>query len=72
MERKRYLELCQKYAVVEDTEVLYKDTKYHPKAYELSFDKSGSSIHRAILKDKNANSLVYCKLEEVFENENKS
>ena len=30
MERKRYLELCQKYAVGGDIRVKYKDAKYHP------------------------------------------
>lgn len=67
MERKRYLELCQKYAAGCDVRVKYKDTEYHPKAYELSFDSSGKSIHTAILKDLKANSLLYCSLEEVKE-----
>ena len=67
MERKRYLELCQKYAVGEDISVLYKDTKYHPYRYELGFDSSGNSIHTAILKDRKANSLLYCRLEDVKE-----
>ena len=71
MERKRYLELCQQSAVGIEAFVLYKGVQYVPKAYELSFNKGGSSIHRAILKDKIANSLVYCKLEEVFEDEKK-
>jgi hypothetical protein len=67
MERKRYLELCQKYAVGCDVRVLYKDTKYHPYRYELGFDSSGKSIHTAILKDLKANSLLYCSLEEIKE-----
>lgn len=67
MERKRYLELCQKYAVGCDIKVLYKDTKYHPYRYELGFDSSGKSIHTAILKDLKANSLLYCSLEEIKE-----
>lgn len=67
MERKRYLELCQKYAVGCDVKVLYKDIKYHPYRYELGFDDKGNSIHTAILKDLKANSLLYCRLEDVKE-----
>ena len=67
MERKRYLELCQRYAVGGDIKVLYKDTEYHPYRYELGFDGSGKSIHTAILKDLKANSLLYCRLEDVKE-----
>lgn len=67
MERKRYLELCQKYAVGEDIRVLYKDSEYHPYRYELGFDTNGKSIHTAILKDLKANSVVYTMLESVKE-----
>ena len=67
MERKRYLELCQKCAVGGDIRVLYKDTEYHPCRYELGFDSSGKSIHTAILKDVNANSVLHTKLENVKE-----
>ena len=67
MERKRYLELCQKYAVEEDIRVKYKDTEYRPYRYELGFDDTGKSIHTAILKDLKANSLLYCRLEDVKE-----
>ena len=67
MERKRYLELCQKYVVGCDIRVLYKDTEYHPYRYELGFDGSGKSIHTAILKDIKANSVVYAALENIKE-----
>ena len=67
MERKRYLELVQRYAVGGDIRVKYKDAKYHPYRYELGFDSSGNSIHTAILKDLKANSLLYCGLEDVKE-----
>ena len=67
MERKRYLELCQKYAVGCDIKVKYKDTEYHPYRYELGFDKQGKSIHAAILKDIKANSVIYTMLEKVKE-----
>lgn len=67
MERKRYLELCQKYAVGCDIRVKLKDTEYHPYRYELGFNNKGNSIHTAILKDLKANSVVYTMLEEVKE-----
>ena len=67
MERKRYLELCQKYAVGGDIRVKYKDTEYRPCRYELGFDSNGKSIHTAILKDLKANSLLYCELENIKE-----
>ena len=61
MERKRYL------AVGEDIRVKYKDAEYRPYRYELGFDCSGKSIHTVILKDLKANSLLYCRLEDVKE-----
>ena len=67
MERKQYLELCQKYAVGCDIRVKYKDTEYHPYRYELGFDNKGNTIHTAILKDLRANSLLYCELENIKE-----
>ena len=67
MELKRYLELCQKYAIGCDVRGLYKDTEYHPYRYELGFDNNGKSIHTEILKDLKANSLLYCSLEDVKE-----
>ena len=67
MERKRYLELCQKYAVGYNVKVKFNDFDYRPYRYELSFDNQGKSIHRAILKDINANSINYCKLKDVKE-----
>lgn len=67
MERKRYLELCQRYAVGCDIRVLYKDTEYRPYRYELGFDDKGNTIHTAILKDIKANSVVYAMLENVKE-----
>ena len=67
MERKRYLELSQMYAVGEDITVKYKDNEYYPYRYEFGFDSSGNSIHTAILKDLKANSVVYAMLENIKE-----
>lgn len=69
MERKRYLELCQKYAMGQDIKVKYNGALYRPWKYELGFDNKGQSIHTAILYDINANSIVYCKLRDVKEEE---
>ena len=67
MERKQYLELCQKYAAGEDIRVKYKDFEYRPYRYELGFDDKGKTIHTAILKDIKANSVVYAALENIKE-----
>ena len=67
MERKRYLELCQKYAVGCDARVKYKATEDHPYRYELGYDDSGKSIHTAILMDKCKHSVLCCRLEDVKE-----
>jgi hypothetical protein len=67
MERKQYLELCQKYAVGFDIKVKHKNIEYHPYRYELGFDDKGNLIHTAILKDLKANSVVYAILENIKE-----
>lgn len=77
MERKEYLELCQKVALVKNSscsdkqqeleklKVVANDCKYYPVAYELKFDKNGNAIHTAVLHDLNARSVTYCPLEGV-------
>lgn len=70
MERKQYLELCQKYAIGEDLRVKYKNTEYHPYRYELGFDGGGKSIHTAILKDIKSNSVIYARLQDIKEDYN--
>lgn len=71
MERKRYLELCQRNAVYEKSVlVLYDGNEYYPQKIQVWFDKKGKTKNTAILLDKNLNSVVHCKVEEVFENEN--
>ena len=70
MERKRYLELCQRNAVQPKSVVVWFDgTGYYPIEYRLWFDKDGKSVHRAVLKDIKANSVINCPLEGVKENE---
>lgn len=71
MDRKLYLELCQRQAMRGGVMVEYGGIAYHPYAYELKFQPDGKSKHTAILKDVKANSLVYCNLGDVKENRNK-
>lgn len=77
MDRKLYLELCQKVSVLkngicgikenvpDELTVVYNDIKYYPVAYELSFDDKGNVRHTAILHDLKANSITNADLERV-------
>ena len=77
MDRKLYLELCQKVSVLKngicgikenvsnDLKVIHNGIEYYPTAYELSFDDKGGVIHKAILHDLKANSITYADLERV-------
>lgn len=76
MDRKLYLELCQKVSVLKngvcgikenvpnELKVIHNGIEYYPTAYELSFDK-GKPTHTAILHDLKANSIVNASLEMV-------
>ena len=65
MERKLYLELCQRQAIKGGVLVEYGGTSYQPNAYELKFQPDGKIKHTAILKEEKGNCLVYCRLEDV-------
>lgn len=68
MERKPYLELCQKYATNKKSGlVLYDGSRYYARAYMLHFDETGNALHTAVLMDTKANAEIYCKLERVEE-----
>lgn len=67
MERKLYLELCQRQATKGGVLVEYDGVAYHPYAYELKFQPDWKINHTAILKEPKANCLVYCRLEDVKE-----
>lgn len=67
MERKLFLELCQRQAMKGGVLVEYCGILYHPCAYELKFHQDGKTKHTAILKEPKANCLVYCRLEDVKE-----
>lgn len=67
MERKLYLELCQRQAIKGGVLVEYEGISYQPYAYELKFQSDGKIKHTAILKEPKVNCLVYCRLEYVKE-----
>lgn len=69
MNRKLYLELCQRVSVLkngicgikenvpDELKVIYNGIAYYPVSYELSFD-NGKPTHTAILHDLKANSIT--------------
>lgn len=66
MERKRYLELCQKNSVYKNSVVvLVGDVEYYPQKIQVWFDEKGKTKNTAILLDKNKNSILCEKLENV-------
>ena len=76
MNRKIYLELCQKVSVLKngicgvkenvpnELKVIYNGIAYYPVSYELSFD-NGQPVHMAILHDLKANSIMNADLGKV-------
>lgn len=67
MERKQYLELCQKNAIGQQIRIKYKEFVYRPYRYELGFDDKGNPIHSAILMDLKTTCLFCCGLDELKE-----
>ena len=67
VERKLYLELCQRQAMKGDTLVEYGGITYQPYAYELKFQPDGKIKHTAILKEHIANCLEKKKKKNVKE-----
>ena len=77
IERKKYLEMCQKVSVLpggvfgikqnvpDDLKVVHNGIAYYPVAYELSFDDKGNVKHTAILHDLKANCIIDANLETV-------
>ena len=81
MDRKVYLDLCQKYAVLlpyiredknidipEDMLVKCDNFTYYPVAYKLMFNSEGKVIHIAVLKERNANCIREVELGKVLKN----
>lgn len=68
MDRKLYLELCQRNATHgKKVFVRYVGNDYLPSAYQLGFNSDGTVRHTAILNEYKSNTLVYCRLQDVEE-----
>ena len=77
MDRKFYIELCQKVSVLksgvlgikqnvpDELKIIYNGIVYYPVAYVLTFDEKGNPQHDVILHDLRANSIAQGKLERV-------
>lgn len=77
MERKAFLEMCQRVAMlpngtlgVKDNvpdrlKTVYRGTVYYPVYYILSFDRNGEPQHIGVLHDLNANSIISGDLKEI-------
>ena len=70
IERKRYIELCQKNAVYPDSVIVYyKGGKYYAISYLMWFDEKGKVQNSAILHSALSRIHTQVKLLEVWENE---
>lgn len=67
MDRNKYLQLCQKYAVDKKQTITFDKIKYYPIGYVMQFDEKGNPFHIAMLRDMNQKSVMYAKLERVEE-----
>jgi hypothetical protein len=67
MNRKEYLELCQKHSVISTANITvnFDGISYYPVGYKMTFDNNGNPLHTAILKDLKANCIVECRLDKV-------
>ena len=80
MDRKLYLELCQKVSVLkngvcgikenvpDELKVIHNGIEYYPISYKLSFD-NGRPTHTAILHDMKSNSIMNADLEAITKHE---
>lgn len=77
IDRKTYLEMCQRYAVLpnsvlgikdnvpDELKVTHKGHQYYPKSYTIEFDKSGNIVHIVTLHSLIANSVINCELKDI-------
>lgn len=82
IERKIYLEMCQKVAILQSgvqnlkqnvpdgLKVVYDGIAYYPVSLDISFDKDGKVINTAILHSLTANSVIERNLEDISIYEN--
>ena len=77
IERKKYLEMCQMVAVLpsgifgikqnvsDGLKVVYDGVAYYPVSVDISFDKDGRVINKAIIHSLHANSIIETNLKDV-------
>ena len=66
MERKEYLEICQRNAALGSKEkVYYKGHPYIPKEFVMWFDENGKTVNSAVLMDVKTKCEVRCDLRKV-------
>ena len=82
IERKKYLEMCQRVAILpsgvqnlkqnvpDNLKVVYDGIAYYPVSLDISFDKDGNVINTAILHSLTANSVIERNLKDVSVYEN--
>ena len=82
IERKTYLEMCQKVAILQSgvqnlkqnvpdgLKVVYGGIAYYPVSLDISFDKDGKVINTAIIHSLHANSVIERNLKDVSVYEN--
>lgn len=82
IERKIYLEMCQRVAMLssgvqnlkqnvpDNLKVVYDMTAYYPVSLDISFDKCGNVINTAILHSLTANSIIERNLKDISVYEN--
>ena len=82
IERKKYLEMCQRVAILpsgvqnlkqnvpDELKVVYEDIAYYPVSLDISFDKDGKVINTAILHSLTANSIIERNLKDISVYEN--
>ena len=82
IERKTYLEMCQKVAILQSgvqnlkqnvpdgLKVVYDGIAYYPVSLDISFDKDGKVINTAMLHSLTANSVIERDLKDISAYEN--
>lgn len=66
MERKEYLEICQRNAALNRKEkVYYKGHAYIPKEFVMWFDRNGKTVNSAVLIDIKTKCEIRCDLRKV-------
>lgn len=70
IDRKRYLEICQKNAVYRDAQkVIYNGMVFYPVSLEIWFDGFGATQNTAIMRNEKSNCITKCRIEDIMEEE---